>query len=201
MAEILEVDLKHQSTGELHPAVVRDLDIVKDVLLWYMDWFPEMYDLSSNRIYEDSHWEVSRIWEHSVKETDDRILIIERDGKIQGYVVLKVSDYVGIDGNPCSYAKFLASAPWNRKKQKEAERLYCNTGTMLLGVCIVVGYWTIKQTALELESLPGAETFYRKCGMLPTGRQKNGMLQYRFDSKTSVLFFEKIKNSIRPRRV
>jgi|GEM_PF-3197894 hypothetical protein len=201
MAEILEIDLKNQSTGDLHPSIVRDVDLVKDVLSWYTDWFPEMYDLSGNRIYEDSHWKVPELWEYSVRETNDKVLVIENDGKIQGYTILKVSEYIGVDGNPCSYVKFLASAPWNRKKQKEVERLYCNTGKMLLAACIVVGYWTIKNTALELESLPNAEKFYRKCGMLPTGRQKNGMLQYRLDGKASILFFEKVKTFIRPRRV
>jgi hypothetical protein len=124
MAEILEIDLKNQSTGELHPSVVRDVALVRDALSWYMDWFPEMYDLSGNRIYEDSHWDVPHLWELSVKETNDRVLVVERDEKIQGYVVLKVSDYIGIDGKPCSYVKFIASAPWNRRKQKEVDRLY-----------------------------------------------------------------------------
>lgn len=192
----LEVDLLDNGTKSFVTAVARDLDLPKDTLSWYLDWFPEMHDLSGNPIFEDSHWHVPKIWDVSAKNPSDQVIIIELNNRIQGYVVTKVGSYKGKDNHNCTYIKFLATAPWNRKITGRS-RAYSNAGKMLLAVSIIIGYWNNKNAAVELEALPQAENFYRKQGMLPTGKQKNGMLQYRFDHKAAISFVRQIQANIR----
>jgi hypothetical protein len=35
-------------------AVMRTINLTSDTLQWFIDWFPRMYDLSGNKIYEDT---------------------------------------------------------------------------------------------------------------------------------------------------
>lgn len=161
------------------PAVIRTVDLTSDTLEWFTDWFPRMYDLSGNKIYEDSHWDVPKIWE-SCEAQGSRVLLLEADERIQGYTITNFN-YVGIDKNTCTYIPFLASAPWNRKSTTE-EREILNVGKILVATSSLLGYSQNGRPVIELNSLPGSEKFYHRIGMRETGNINNGLKEFRLES-------------------
>lgn len=161
------------------PAVIRTVDLTSDTLEWFTDWFPRMYDLSGNKIYEDSHWNVPKIWE-SCEARGIKVLLLEADERIQGYTTTNFG-HVGIDNNTCTYIPFLASAPWNRKSSTD-EREILNVGKILVAISSLLGYSQNNSPVIELNSLPNAEKFYHRVGMRETGNMNNGLKELRLES-------------------
>lgn len=160
------------------PAEIRTLDLVSDSLQWYTDWFPRMYDLSGNRIYEDSNWDVPKIWETCQAE-GSKIIVLEADGSIQGYAVLNFQ-HVGLANEKCTYIQFLASAPWNRKHSVDGREII-NVGKVLVGTSCLLGFSINDSPTVELHSLSKAESFYHKIGLRETGRIKKNFKEYRME--------------------
>lgn len=161
------------------PAVIRTLDLIPDTLEWFTDWFPRMYDLSGNKIYEDSIWDVPKIWE-ACEAQGSKVILLEADQKIQGYTTANFN-HVGIDKKTCSYINFLASAPWNRKHSIE-EREILNVGKILVATSCLLGFSKNDSPVVELNSLPGAEKFYHRIGMRETGQINNRMKEFRLEA-------------------
>ena len=159
------------------PAILRSLDMVKDVLSWYVDWFPHMYDLAGTKLHGDSHWDVPRKWEHFINRNNFDIFILEAEERIQGYIILE-SNFKGFNGKPSIYIPFLAVAPWNRRSRKNQERNFKNIGKLLLSTAAMFGIYYNDSPVFELHSLPGAENFYRKERMKETGKSKNNLKEF-----------------------
>lgn len=192
----LEIDLINDSTKKSKTAIFREVNLIQDTLLWYADWFPGMFDLSGNLIYGDSHWDVPSIWNDSLKSSDFKVYVIECDNRIQGYFIIQINNYRGSDEKNCGYVSFLAVAPWNRKSNVR-KRMYKNVGKILLVTAAIVAYRYNENAAIELESLPDAEDFYRKQGMLATGQIKNELVQYRLNHITAISLMSELSGKFR----
>jgi hypothetical protein len=164
------------------PAIIRRPDLIRDGLSWFVQWFPRMYDLSGEPLFEDSHWKVPDLWERATSDRRLRVLILEAVGQIQGWVVFQLEGYTGIDGRPCVYVAFISTAPWNRDTKGGQKREYKRIGKALLSVTLLHELKATGNFEMELHSLPGAELFYRKIGMRETGRQnKEGLKLFRME--------------------
>jgi len=139
-----------------------------------------MFDLSGRRLFQDSHWDVPAIWTELTSNPDYRIKLIEADGEIQGFIVVQVNGYIGIDGKPCVYVAFIASAPWNRKSEG-AERKHRNVGKILMSLAVLYAAKFYENYNVELHALSDADDFYRRIGMKETGRTKGQLKEFRFE--------------------
>lgn len=161
-------------------SILRQYKPVTDDLSWYSDWFSKMYDLSGQPLYEDSEWEVPKIWNHFHSTSDCLVLIIEAYEKIQGYIVLEFNKS-DEDGLQCSYIPFLSVAPWNRRTDDFIKRQFTNIGKILVAVASGFCLSKNEDPRILLHSLPEAEGFYKNIGMEKTGRSKNGLLEFKLD--------------------
>lgn len=178
------------------PAIARKVEPIPDVLSWYISWFPKMYDLSGERLFEDSHWDVPEIWSSSYQDERMRVLVLEADERLQGYVVFQIKDYIGIDENRCLYVAFLATAPWNRKR-KGGSREYKSVGSVLLAIALLFELKHIGALTLELHSLPQSEIFYRKIGMSETGqRSQEGLKLMRMEKVDALTLLRPFRSSL-----
>ena len=177
------------------PAIIRKVDFLNDGLSWYIQWFPRMYNLSGERLFEDSHWEVPKIWEAATNDDRMRALVLEAAEQIQGYVAFQFDDYTGIDGKACAYVAFIATAPWNRKR-KGGDREFKGVGSTLLAVTLLHELKNTGSLTLELHSLPQSEIFYRKIGMHETGkRSKDGLKQMRLEKPEALTLIRPYRSS------
>lgn len=155
-----------------------------DALSWYGNWFPKMFDLAGRRVFEDSHWDVPRLWGHYSQFPSTECLVIEAKGQIQAFVIFQYDGYIGLDNLPCGYVSFIAVAPWNRAAAQVPTR-FVGLGKLLLAVCGLIRLRRLKISVndlrLELESLSQAEMAYLKIGFAPTGHLVQMMNQYRLD--------------------
>ncbi len=163
-------------------AVLRPYNGVPDVLLWFSDWFPKMCDLAGAKIYEDSHWKVDEIWDWYANNPDARVMLLEAEDKIQGFVII-VTNYQGIDKKPCVYVPFVSVAPWNRKLRDDSKREIKYIGKILIGYGALVAFKKNNRPDVELHSLPDAENFYRKIGLKETGNTKENLKEFRLNSQ------------------
>lgn len=195
MDATLEVDLLTSKGKKSGTAIARNVDLVNDTLAWFSDWLPQLYDLSGKRLYPDSHWDVLRLWDRYIVDPDCEIIVLDYEKKIQGYIIMQARNYKGGDERKCGHVKFLTVAPWN--KTQNSARVCRGTGKLLLGIAIIISFWNNDTTAIELESLKESESFYRNLGMIPTGLQKDGMLQFKFEPSAANVFFDSVKDRIR----
>lgn len=168
--------------NQIVKALLRPYNGLNDILLWFSDWFPKMCDLSGAKIFEDSHWKVDEIWEYYSKYPDARVMLLEAEDKIQGFVIIIVG-HIGFDKKPCIYIPFLSVAPWNRKLHDSSKREIKYIGKTLIGYAALIAYKKYNIPSVELHSLPDAENFYRKIGMLETGRTENNLKEFRLNQK------------------
>lgn len=195
MAKLL-IDLMAGSGGGYTTATFRRTDLYPDSLIWYTEWYPSLYDLSGNPLYDDSRWDVPAIWEAVSLSNDHVSYVIDCDNNLQGYIVLQVSNYHGIDGVECGHVNFLAAAPWNRVSTVR-KRVYRQVGQYLLATAALVSYWHLSNATFELESLPDAENFYRKQGMVATGKIEKGLVQYRLGHTQAMPLLSQLSAKIR----
>jgi hypothetical protein len=173
----LDVTL-HGVNGVTVPAVVRTVNFGADSLSWYQNWFPKMYDLSGNPIFEDSHWPWPQIWTQMANDPDCECLVIEAKGQLQAFCVFQFRNYAAHDGADCAYINFVAVAPWNRVSLNAHTR-FQGLGKLFLAVAGLVRAKRMGLCPMELESLPQAEPFYLHLGFVPTGVVTHQMNQYR----------------------
>jgi hypothetical protein len=154
-----------------------------------------MFNLSGEPLFPDSGWDVLKIWEWAEKDNRLRTLLIESSNQLQGYIIFQIKDYKGIDGNPCLYVAFLATAPWNRN-QKGSHRENKGIGSILLSVALLYELKYIGTLTLELSSLPESEDFYRKIGMFETGKKnKEGLKQMRMEKAEALALLRQFRSS------
>lgn len=172
--------------NQLIAGTIRHLDLFRDTLTWYSDWYPQMFDLSGNRLYQDSHWDVPAIWQLKEGQKEYMVRILEAEGQIQGFIVLQTQGFLGIDQKACASLDFIATAPWTRKSVLGTRR-FRGVGKLLLGASLMYGYKHTSSWNLQLLALSDAEGFYQKQGMKPTGIMKDGMKEYRIELPESLV--------------
>ncbi|CAM2194595.1 protein of unknown function [Paraburkholderia kururiensis] len=169
--------------GVTVPAIVRNVNFASDAISWFQNWFPKMYDLAGNAIFEDSHWIWPKLWLALANDPDCECLVIEANGQLQALCIFQFQNYTGDDGTDCAYVKFVAVAPWNRSSLNAHTR-FQGLGKLFLSIAALVRAARIQQLCpLELESLPQAEPFYLHIGFVPTGVVQGTLNQYRLATK------------------
>ena len=161
---------------------VRPFERSKDVLSWFVDWMPQMFDLAGNKVYSDSHWKVPEIWELFYNKTDSQVYIIESGGKIQGYICVELK-HECYNSKKGVYIPFLATAPWNRTSTHNVYREFNGIGKIILSIAILKSYKELDEGRIELHSLKDAEDFYHKMGMMETGRVNERMKEFYMGNK------------------
>jgi hypothetical protein len=178
------------------PATIRPLNLIPDTLSWLTSWFPGMLDLAGNRLYEDSHWDVPSIWEEALSNDFYRVIVIEAENMIQGYTVVWVKNYLGIDGKPCAHVAFVAVAPWNRAAIGNRRKIK-GVGKTLLAMSSLISLKHTGSLVFELHSLPGAEGFYQRVGMRETGRYSaQGLKEFRMENPKALALVRPLLPSI-----
>jgi hypothetical protein len=164
-------------------ASVRPLIPNRDILAWYCEWLPHMFDLSGGPLHEDSRWPVTQIWEMFHQRGDSEVLILEAKDQIQGYIIVYF-DYAESSAGIKTYVPFLAAAPWNRMLQP-TKRLFANIGKTLVAIASIKAALRNNDPRLELHSLAEAEEFYRRLKMEDTGRMKGGLKEFRLGKEAA----------------
>lgn len=124
---------------------------------------------------EHSHW----CWERKVAATSHLLsyptLAIECDGKPQGLMLLKTDGEFGRlpehAFQPLVYVVFLAAAPWNLPTIVARPR-FRGIGTMLMRIAIDTSLDLGFKGRLGLHSLPQANSFYERHGMICLGSDR-----------------------------
>jgi len=166
------------------PAVVRPVEH-SDKVLW-SHWHTHMPHSA-----EDAHWD----WDDYIDEAiamPDRFagFALEANGELQGLRQLEVTDAVG-ESNVTRYgthAMVLATAPWNRPPHPR----FRGVGSILVCVAILRSVQDGHDGKVHCESLPGAERFHRKNGMVEFGTPIFGMKRFRFDASAAAGFLCRI---------
>lgn len=195
---MFKVDIQiPRADGTSTVATIRELDQVRDGVSWFVQWFPKMLDLNGYPLYEDSHWDVIKIWHDVSLLPEYKVLVLEADGALQGYAVVQVEQNTGIDGRPCGYIAFIATAPWNRR-QPPSKPDFKGIGKLLIGASSLITAQHISNMELELYSLPAAEAFYLKLNFQWTGRvDPQGLKHFRLDHQAVLRLLAPIMQAIR----
>ena len=167
-------------------ALIRSLDINNDQLVWFTQWLPKMFTIASQPLFEDSYWNVPKIFENYYVSEESKVLILEARDRIQGYVIIHL-DYWGMDKKPCVYIPFLAAAPWNRSLHGLNGREFKGIGKILVATACLLGEKYISTSVLELHSLSSTEGFYSRIGFRETGRKnEEGLREFRLERERSL---------------
>lgn len=163
--------------------VIRRLNYPNDSLDFFINWLPAMWDLAGKPLFPDSHWEIVKIWGHLSKSPDYRIFVLDIGKQVQGYIVIRIKGYIGVDKRENIHISFLSSAPWNRNDNTGLP-VYRHIGLSLIRFAVIAGSKYTENLAIELSSLPGAEFFYNKIGFVNTGfLDKERLPVYRLEAQ------------------
>lgn len=167
-------------------ALIRPIILIPDTLSWLTNWFPEMLSLAGDRLYEDCHWDVPAIWEEAITNDDYRLMAIKAEGLNQGYTVVLVKNYLGIDGKVCAHVAFIAVAPWKRASRGNRRKVK-GIGKILLAIASLLSFKHTGSLILELYSLPDVEGSYHRIEMRETGRySKEALKEFRIENPESL---------------
>jgi hypothetical protein len=154
-----------------------------DKVLW-THWHGEMPPDA-----EDAHWEWDKFMDWPTFYPDRfAVYALEAAGELQGLRMLEVSeddvDQYGI------HALRLSTAPWNRPPF----RRYEGVGSLLVGIAILRSARDSHDGCIHCESLPGAEDFHEKNGMvLFDDLSEEGLRRYRFTGETGSDFLQRLE--------
>jgi hypothetical protein len=87
--------------------------------------------------------------------------------RMQGMMLVEIEGRVSLAGRPLVYVDRLCSAPWNYNRSPAPE--YKGMGSVLLAWSVAFSEKLGYGGRLGLHSLPDAEGFYHKCGMIDHG--------------------------------
>lgn len=137
------------------------------VRIWQRGWCPMLQGSDE----EDSHWNWRELLADSTRWKLSQSYAIVLHQKVQGLMIVKFG-YTSIIGKELAYVDRLATAPWNRSAITNAPR-YVGVGKTLLRMAIFESQANGYGGRVGLHALPGAEAFYRKCGMVDHGEDPN----------------------------
>ena len=92
-------------------------------------------------------------------------------GRTQGLMLLESEDHatrLPTKGHQLVYVELLAKAPWNRKSLGGSQEFH-GVGELLIATAISASIEKNFDGRIGLHSLPGADRFYRFCGMTDLG--------------------------------
>lgn len=160
----------------------------EDGLRWARDWVPRW---PATMAFEDAHWDWAELIELALAlPLRFACYSLLADGRLQGLRFLEVSeDEVYLYG---THALRVSTAPWNR----EPQLAYRGVGSLL----VAAGLWRSHEDGhrgqMHCSSLPGAERFHWRNGMLRfDGVDEEGLARYRFLPGHSRSFLERLRRA------
>jgi hypothetical protein len=138
---------------------------------------------------EDAHWEWNELIDLAAALPERfAVYALEAEGELQGLRMLEVSeDDVEAYG---VHALRLSTAPWNR----EPELRYRGVGSVLVSLAIWRSFQDGRRGQAHCESLPLAEAFHGKNGMMVfDDLSDEGLRRYRFTEEAARAFLERLK--------
>ncbi len=110
---------------------------------------------------EDGHWAWDDLMDQAFADPDQFVVYaLEAFGELQGLRMIQISqnevEEYGI------HALRLSTAPWNRPPMVR----YRGVGSLLVAIAILRSQADARDGHIHCESLPGAEEFHRKNGMM-----------------------------------
>jgi GNAT superfamily N-acetyltransferase len=174
--KIVAVATDEEVIAEIRPA---RLD---DVILWRR-WKDQMPARA-----EDAHWR----WDEYILMAEMypqqlACFILLAESEAQGLMLLELEHENDL-GKKDIHGLRISSAPWNRGPR----RRYKGVGTALLTRAVLLSVEKGYKGRLWLESLPGAEDFYRHLGLveLPERDSEMGLKQFKLNAKDARTFLE-----------
>lgn len=144
---------------------------------------------------EHDHWE----WEKKVSVTARLLpyqtMAIECLGDTQGMMLLETDqNFARLPterGRPLVYVMFLAAAPWNLPAYASRPR-FRGVGTMLLRAAIETSIDLGFKGRIGLHSLPQADAFYSRTGLIPLGAdsKKQNLTYFEMDPQAAAAFMK-----------
>jgi len=180
----LKVKIVVAATGEEVIAEIRPARL-DDVILWQR-WKGQMPAAA-----EDAHWrwdEYILLAEMHPRELACFILLAE--GEAQGLMLLELEHENDL-GEKDIHGLHISTAPWNRLPEKRFKYV----GSLLVAIAVKLSIARGCEGRLWLESLPGAEGFYRRLGMIELGERSpgEGLVQFKFDADRAASFSRKME--------
>ncbi|MBI3913410.1 MAG: hypothetical protein HY327_04390 [Chloroflexi bacterium] len=168
--------------GEIRPARIEDLE------LW-LQWLPIMPPDA-----EDAHWEWDEFIAQGLEYRDELVAFsLLAENKLQGLMLLELESK-DAEGNASIHVLRISTAPWNRSPNNR----YRFAGSLLIAQAVKLGFELERDGRVWLESLPGAEGFYRGLGMIEL-REKSGeekLTRFRFDPVTARVFLGRMQGRL-----
>jgi hypothetical protein len=177
--KIVAVATGGEVVAEIRPAC-RD-----DVALWQR-WESQMPASA-----EDAHWRwdeyilMAELFPHQLA-----CFIMVAEGEAQGLTLVELEHENDL-GEKDIHGLRISTAPWNRLPHKRFKYV----GSLLVATVVRLSLTRGHDGRLWLESLPGAEEFYRRLGMIELSKRdpKESLVQFKFDARGAASFLRKMQ--------
>jgi len=180
----MKVKIVAVASGEEIIAEVRPTRL-EDISLWRR-WQDQMPSTA-----EDAHWrwdEYILLAEMYPQQLACFVLLAE--GEAQGLMLLEL-EHINDQGERDIHGLRISTAPWNRLPQKRFKYV----GSLLIATAVRLSLARGCEGRLSLESLPGAEGFYRRLGMIELAEPspEEGLAQFKFDPEGAISFLQRMQ--------
>lgn len=184
MAEVSTIYLSDGETGQAIEAELRDAIEQAQIDDWLHQWQPAMQLKLKELLQKNvpsAQWPQTRHWNWATKAAKIQDLL-----GFRGFCVVAQSVTQGLarvdltkaarapsqDRKPIVYIDYLEVAPWNRADFGAPPRLK-GIGTALVAAAIALSDDEGFKGRIGLHSLPQAESFYVKSGMMDLGKDRH----------------------------
>lgn len=145
---------------------------------------------------QDHHWDWANKFAHYGANPNAEFFAVHVEGRTQGLMMTadgKTSLRPEDAGKGLTYIEYLAVAPWNRKGFFATQKLG-HVGSVLMATAISESIDRNYGGCIGLHSLPQADDFYRKCGMVDLGPDsaKDDLLYFEMSAAKATEFLEGI---------
>jgi hypothetical protein len=191
------------ATGAGIEAQLRDAIEEAQLVDWQIHWQPALISILQElhrRQVPPAEWPQSWHWDWRSKMMQVEGLLAFKsfsvvcNGITQGLMRLDLTKTAQLPdqaGKPVVYVDYLEVAPWNRPELGHTPR-YQGVGTTLLTAAIALSLQEGFKGRIGLHSLPQADPFYRKQGMIALGRDREcqNLTYFEMTPQQAEMFFE-----------
>ncbi|MES2095274.1 MAG: GNAT family N-acetyltransferase [Pseudomonadota bacterium] len=171
--------LRDLTTGDVVPAELVYGIGVDHVMDWHNAWQPALGALKTALREQGvpmSEWPQTGHWNWAAKVAEDDLLgfrtfSVTAEGMTQALMrvdLTKSARLEGVSGKPLVYVDYLEVAPWNQSFPG-TQKKYRGAGPILLTAAVELSFEEGFKGRLGLHSLPQAESYYEKEGMIDLG--------------------------------
>ena len=171
--------LRDLTTGDIVPAELVYGIGVSHIMDWHNAWQPALGAIKAALLQQGvpkPEWPQTGHWNWAAKVAKDDLLgfrnfSVTADGMTQALMrvdLTKTARLDGVRGKPLVYVDYLEVAPWNQSFAGTSKK-YRGGGPILLTAAVGLSFDEGFKGRVGLHSLPQAESFYEKEGMIDLG--------------------------------